>query len=233
MTGKENGEQADRVNADMRADDDRDMIVWLESRVPHEVPAEVTSAIRSSITAELAVVSSEPEMRSASVAVSATVTERRMPSLGAGKLTHPARQEVAAYVERRMPSLGFATAALVVVGMGLNVLIVWRSDHRVATLVGDHGLQGHSETVTQGTEQLAVKKIGVSDFFEYNVSLFQQELNYERIESHSTRPRSRRREEIRPPEEKTLEENLDRSGAATRPGPGLQRFSKLAGGLTD
>jgi len=210
MTSKENEEQADHVNAVMKADDDRDLIVWLDARVPSEVPGEVTSAIRSSIAAELAVVTSEPVTRSASAALSAP------------------------FIKGRMPSLGIATAALIVVCMGLNALITWRSDHRVAALVGDHGARDRSEIMTHGTEQLAVKKIGVSAFFEFNVSLIQQELNHERIESHSTSTSTRGRKEKAsgPPEEKTLEENLDRSGAATSPRPGIQRFSKLAGWLT-
>ena len=208
MTGEENGKQADRVNAVVKPDDDRHVIAWLDARVPHEVPAELTSAIRSSMAAALPVVTSETATQSASAAVSAP------------------------FVERRMPSLGVATAVLIVVCMGLNVLIAWRSDQRVAALVGDDDAWDRSETMTHGTGQLAVKKMGVSAFFEMNVSLIQQELNHERIESHSASTRGRRRKAISPPEEKTLEENLNRSGAATSPGPGIQRFSKLAGRLT-
>ena len=208
MTSKKNGEQADRAGAVMKGDDDRDVTAWLDARVPHEVPVEVSSAISSSMAAELAVVTSKPETRTTSAAVSTP------------------------FIQRRMPSLGVATAALVVVCMGLNPLIAWRSNHRVAELVGDYGARALSDTTTHGTEQLADRKVGVSAFFEFNVSLIQQELNYERIESPNTKKRSRRQKAIGPPEEKTLEENLDRSGAATSPGPGIQRFSKLAGRLT-
>jgi hypothetical protein len=208
MTGEEKGKQADYVDGVMKTDDDRHVIAWLDARVPHEVPAELTSAIRSSVTAELQVITSETATQSASAAASAP------------------------FIGRRMPSLGIATAAMIVFFMGLNTLITWRSDQRVAALVGDDGARDRSETMTHGTEQLAVKKIGVFAFFEFNVSLIQQELNHERIESHSASARGRRPKAIDPPEKKTLEENLDRSGAATSPGPGIQRFSKLAGRFT-
>jgi len=192
----------------MKGDDDRDVNAWLDARVPDGVPVEVSSAISSSMAAELAVVTSKPAMRITSASVSTS------------------------FIQRRMPSLGVTTAALVVVCMGLNALIAWRSNHRVAELVGDYGVRVLPDTTTHGTEQLADRKIGVFAFFEFNVSLIQQELNDERIESPNTKKRSRRRKAIGPPEEKNLEENLDRSGAATRPRPGIQRFSKLAGKLT-
>jgi|GEM_PF-2480234 len=155
MTSNKNGEQANRVDAIMKVDDDRDVIVWRDARVPKEVPVEVTSAIRSSIAAELASVTPEPAMRSTSAGISAP------------------------FLQRRMPSLGVATAALVVVCMGLNPLIAWRSNHRVAELVGDYAARALSDTTTQSTEKLADRKVGVSAFFEFNVSLIQQELNYE------------------------------------------------------
>ena len=157
MTSNKNGEQANRVDAIMKVDDDHGVMVWLDARVPKEVPVEVTSAIRSSITAELASVTPEPAMRSTSAAISATVLQRRM----------------------RMPSLGVATATLVVVCMGLNPLSAWRSNHRLAELIGDHGARTHSDMATHSTEKLVNRKGGVSAFFEFNVSLIQQELNYE------------------------------------------------------
>ena len=155
MTSNKNREQANRVDAIMKVDDDHGVIVWLDARVPKEVPVEVTSAIRSSITAELASVTPEPAMRSTSAAISAL------------------------FLQRRMPSLGVATAALVVVCMGLNPWIAWRSNHRVAELVGDYGARALSDTTTHSTEKVADRKVGVSAFFEFNVSLIQQELNYE------------------------------------------------------
>ncbi|MAG93629.1 MAG: hypothetical protein CMJ48_07755 [Planctomycetaceae bacterium] len=200
-----------RTDHEYGMQDECDLIAQLEARVPDDVPAEAAVAIRSSIAAELASVTSEPATRSAG-------------AVGPSRL-----------IGRRTPSMGITTAALLVVCMGLNGLVAWHSDERVTTLIGDSGIEGQSEAVPVGTERLAVKRISGAALFEYNVSLIQQELNHERNEFRGTNTRGRGRTTSGSSEKdgvEETEENLDRTGAAARPGSGLQRFSQLAGEFT-
>ena len=208
MMGDEYGDQDQRdpVEVVLDGDDDREIVEWLSERVPHDVPANVAAGIRSSMAAELA------GCRPASV-------------VQAG----PSEGDVS-FVKRCRPSWGTATVALVVFCMGLNVVIAWRSDHRVAAVVGDQDRQTNSAAMID-REETTARKMSVAALFEFNVSLIQRELNHERYESSRASFRERRRS-TRPAEEKTPEEIPDRSGAAVRPRSGLQRVPELASFVT-
>lgn len=208
MTSDEHGDQGQRdpVNVVPDANDDREVVEWLNDRVPQEVPAKVTAAIRSSMAAELRDCRSAPVVQPG-----------------------PSKVDVS-FVKRRCPPLGTATPALIVLCMGLNVVVAWRNDHRIATVVGDHGRQTDTAAMMDHDETTA-GRMSVAALFEFNVSLIQRELNHERIEPTRTGIYERRRS-TGPPKEKTAEEIPDRSGAAVRSRSGLQRVSKLAGWRT-
>ena len=201
-------ELADQAPVDVVPGEDLDskLVECLNDRVPHEVPSKVTTAIRASMAIELA------DPRPASV-VQAGSSERYV-----------------ATVKRRWPSFGTATVALVFFTMMLNVLVAWRSHHKVAAVVGDYGGHPNSATMADHSE-ITSRKISVAALFEFNLSLIQRELNHERNESTGAGFHERRRP-TRPAEERNPEEIPDRSGAAVRPGFGSQRRSKLAGFVT-
>ena len=190
-------------------DEDGDHVVveWLNDRVPQEVPADVAVAVRSSMAAELA---------------------------GGGPVVamqvEPPEVEVSV-VQRLRPSLGVVTVALIVFSMVANVLVAWRTDHRVAAVVGDDGRKTESAITIIGGDAAAARRISVAALFEFNVSLIQRELNHERYESSRASFHERRRS-THPAEEGNPEEVPDRSGAAVRPRSGLQRVPELASFVT-
>jgi hypothetical protein len=197
----------DPVDEVLGEDDDQVVVDWLTDRVPQEVPADVAAAVRSSMAAELT---------------------------GGGPVgamqVEPPEVEVSV-VQRLRPSLGVVTVALIVFSMVANVLVAWRSDHRVAAVVGDDGRKTESVITIIGGDEAVARRISVAALFESNVSLIQRELNHERYESSRASFHERRRS-TRPAEEKTPEEIPDRSGAAVRPRSGLQRVPELASFLT-
>jgi hypothetical protein len=201
-------ERADQDPGDVIPGEDEDCEVdeWLNNRVPREVPSDVAVAVRSAMAAELA-------------------NGRPTPVVQAG-----APEVDVSCVKRRWPSLGVVTVALIVFSMVANVLVAWRSDHRVAAVVGDHGGQTNSATMIDYTGTTS-RKISVAALFEFNVSLIQRELNHERNGSSRASFNDRRRS-THQAEERNPKEIPDRSGAAVRPRSGLQCIPELASFIT-
>lgn len=197
----------DRVSSVSNADENRDLMMHLDERVPHEVPAELASMIRSSIAAELKDAMSEP------------VSRRELP-VGDSSFNR-----------RRLLSLVTRSPVLIAVFMTLNVFVAWQNDHRVAAVVGEKRTDAGSENVSYSATQLAFEKPGVSTLFEFNVSLIQRELNHDRIKFHGTGFFVRERKTIGTAEEKRSKGVPESSGAAVRPRSGIQRLSQLAGWL--
>lgn len=180
---------------------DRRVDTWLNSRVPEEVPSEVTVEVCSTIAAELKGIKSSATEESHAVEAASRVARRRR------------------------PSLGVVTTALIVLTIGLNVLVAWRSDRQIAAVVGDEGER--ASVPTNETDEPATRRISVAALFEFNASLIQRELNYERVESTRIGFHERR-QSTSPTEEGHPKEVPDRSGAAVGPGSGIQRRPKLA-----
>lgn len=197
-----NNEFTSQGDVKSNEDSDRRVVGWLNSRVPDDVPSEVAGTVRSAIAAKLE--ASNP------------VAMSDAQSANAGNQV----------VRRRRPSLGVVTTALIVLTIGVNVLVAWRSDQRIAVVVGDHG-ERFSDSRIDSNER-AARKISVAALFEFNVNLIQRELNHERIES-SRIGFDERRQPTGSTEKGHPQEIPDRSGAAVRPRSGLQRVPKLAG----
>lgn len=218
MTHAENDEEVDCVSPAVNgaghfgtgqfdADEHRDLMTRFDNRVPHEVPVEVASAIRPSITAEL------------KGAISESVTRRE------------SAISDSSFNRRRSLSLVTGVPVLIAVFMTLNVFVAWQNDHRVAAVVGRQRTDTGSRNVSYSAIELAFEKLGVSSLFEFNVSLIQQELNHERIDFHGTGFFVRERKTFGPAEEERSKGVPESSGAAVRPRSGIQRLSQLAGWL--
>jgi len=200
-----NDEFAGKGDVVADADEDHRVAAWLNSRMPAEVPSGLTIAVRSAMAAEL-------------VAGGPTSSADACPA-----------KAVDSAGKRRRPSLGVVTAALVVLTIGLNIVVAWRSDRQIAAVVGNDG--GRASVPMNETDESATRRISVAALFEFNASLIQRELNHERVESTRIGVHERR-QSARPTEEGHPKEVPDRSGAAVGPGSGIQRRSKLASFVT-
>lgn len=203
MTNKDETKNEFNEQGDVVPDEDaeRRVVAWLSSRVSDEVPSEVTSEVCSAIAAELDGCKS------------------------VAKADAHLSKDLSLVSRPRRPSLGVVTAALVVLTIGLNIVVAWRSDRQIAAVVGNDG--GRASVPMNETNESATRIISVAALFKFNASLIQRELNHERIESTRV-VFDERRQSASPTEEEHPKEVPDRSGAAVGPRPGFQRRSKLA-----